>query len=122
MNIKANNTKDLDFDNLEINSLSKHDSINSKFQILKTKLNENDKIRKLNQIRKILMNSKKINKKNKIIRDYGTRPPTPAKIKRKYKSEVVKLKEIYENFDSEISYPRKTRNNPPNRYGFSNNF
>ena len=88
MNIKANNTKDLDFDNLEINSLSKHDSINSKIQILKTKLNEIDKIRKLNQIRKILMNSKKLIK-NKIIRDYGTRPPTPAKIKRKYKSEVV---------------------------------
>ena len=63
-NIKQKkDTKNLDSNNLEIELLFKHNDINSKFEILQERLNESDKIRKLNQIRKMLMNSKKIHKK-----------------------------------------------------------
>lgn len=89
-----------------------------KFNKLKEELENNDKKRKLILLRELLMDCKNIHKKNKIVCKYTTPPPTPIRKKRVYKTEVMKLKEIYCNMENNISYPRKTRNKQPDRYGF----
>lgn len=111
---------DTNIDSLYIELLDNdyYDKWDKKFELLKEELENNDKERKIKIIKNILMKSKYINKINKRIKKYTTPSPTPIKKKRIYKTEIMKLKEIYNNMEDNIAYPRKTRNKKVERYGF----
>ena len=89
--------------------------MNTKFEILKNKLEKNQKERDLKLIRQILIKSKHISKKQKVVGKYKTPPPTPIPEIRKFKNELEKLKEIHISIEIDINYVRKSRNNKINR-------